>query len=159
MAWLDLDQLDGTFAKLRTPQTRELAAYWLAQRGERRMPRRADIDPVDLPAHLPNLVLAEVLHDPLRFRLRVVGTALEEQMGYRLTGEIVDAERGAFYKAYARCAEQVRPARDYAKYDFGDGAPPGEFERLLLPLSEDDREVSMILAEVVYKNLRTRQDL
>jgi hypothetical protein len=152
-------ELERVFGKLRTPQLRELSDYWLARRGDRAMPRLADIDPVHLPRHLPNLILAEVLQDPLRFRFRVVGTALERQLGRSYTGQTIGAEARGFYKAYARCVEKSQPTREYMRYDFGEGQTPGEFERLLLPLSNNDTDVHMILGEVVYKNLHTRQDL
>jgi hypothetical protein len=146
------------FAKLRTPLLRELADYWVGRRGTRSMPARADIDPVDLPQHLPNLILAEVQTDPLRFHFRVVGTALEAQLGQIYTGATIGEESGRFFRAYARCVDRARPTREYMRYDFGDDAETGEFERLLLPLSENDRDVHMILGEAVYKNLHTRQD-
>jgi hypothetical protein len=156
---IDRQSLDRTFAKLRASELRELADYWLRQRGARPMPRRADIDPVDLPRHLPRLVLADVFYAPLRVRFRVVGTELERRLGYALTGHTIDAGSGAFFKPYELCAEQVRPTREYSRYDFGDAGPVGEFERLLLPLSEDGARVTMVLGEVLYRNLRTRRDL
>lgn len=155
----DRDTLARTFAKLRAPALGELANYWLRQRGARPMPRRADIDPVDLAPHLPRLVLADVLDAPLRVRFRVVGTELEHRLGYALTGRTIDAGSGAFFKPYEACAQQVRPVREYARYDFDDGGPVGEFERLLLPLSEDGGRVTMVLGEVIYWDLRTRRDL
>ncbi|MGH6959636.1 MAG: hypothetical protein ACREE7_04055 [Dongiaceae bacterium] len=39
------------------------------------MPRRADIDPLEIPRrNLPDLMLIDVLHDPERYRYRLVGT-------------------------------------------------------------------------------------
>lgn len=159
VATLDQAALDKTFGKLRTPALRELADYWLAQRGDAAMPRRANIDPIHLKSHLPRLVLADVLHDPLRFHFRVVGTDLEYQLGRRYTGTTIDASAGAFFKPYQVCVEQVRPTREYVRYDFDDGGPIGEFERLLLPLSEDGKTVTMVFGEVVYSRLMTRQGL
>jgi hypothetical protein len=158
MTTRDGAEQEALFAKLRTPLLRELADYWMSRRGTRRMPARADIDPVDLPRHLPNLILAEVQTDPLRFHFRVVGTALEAQLGRIYTGATIGEDAGHFFKAYARCVDKAQPTREYMRYDFGDDAEPGEFERLLLPLSENDRDVHMILGEAVYKTLYTRQD-
>jgi len=156
---LDQDALDKTFGKLRAPALRELADYWLDRRGDQAMPRRAGIDPVDLKSHLPRLILADAWPAPLRFHFRVVGSELEHQLGRRYTGTTIDASAGAFFTPYRVCAEQVRPTREYVRYDFDDGGPIGEFERLLLPLSEDGRTVTMVFGEVIYTRLMTREGL
>ncbi len=156
---LDQAALEKTFGKLRAPGLRELADYWLARRGEADMPRRSDIDPVDLKSHLPRLILADVWYRPLRFHFRVVGSELEHQLGYRYTGTTIDDSAGAFFKPYQVCAEQVRPTREYVRYDFDDGGPIGEFERLLLPLSEDGKTVTMVFGEAIYTRLMTREGL
>jgi hypothetical protein len=151
--------LDRNFAKLRALQLRELADYWKARRGDRPMPARADIDPIDLKRHLASLILADILYDPMRVHFRVVGTDLETQLGSRLTGKTIDASEGAFFKPYQACAEQVRPIREYVRYDFDDGGPIGEFERLLMPLSEDGETVTMVFGEAIYTRLMTREGL
>lgn len=156
---LDHATLERTFAKLRAPELRALADYWLAQRAGKAMPRRADIDPIDLKSHLACLILADVLYEPMRVHFRVVGSELETQLGSRLTGQTIDASAGAFFKLYATCADQVRPVREYVRFDFDDGGPIGEFERLLLPLSEDGQTVNMVLGEAQYRNLRTRGEM
>lgn len=156
---MDQAALQKTFGKLRNPELRCLAEYWCARRGAAAMPRRADIDPIQLKSHLPRLVLADAWYAPLRFHFRVVGGELEERLGRRYTGTTIDASAGAFFKPYQACAEQVRPIREYVRYDFDDGGPIGEFERLLLPLSEDGKTVTMVLGEVIYKQLTTRAGL
>ncbi|MFC3674569.1 PAS domain-containing protein [Ferrovibrio xuzhouensis] len=65
--------------------------YWDAQRGDRAMPSRADIDPAAITPLLPNLILMDVLRDakpgwPLDFRYRVLGTFADEHMLARYTG-------------------------------------------------------------------------
>jgi len=156
---LDETAVEKTFAKLRAPALRDLAGYWLARRGAAAMPRRADIDPIDLPSHLARLILADVLHAPMRFHFRVVGTELEHQLGQRYTGTTIDDSAGAFFKPYKAVVEQVRPIREYIRYDFDDGGPIGEFERLLMPLSEDGENVTMVFGEAIYTRLMTREGL
>ncbi len=148
--FLDLVTLEKTFGKLRTPALRDLADYWRAKRGNADMPRRSDIDPSHLTSHLPHLILAEVLYNPLRFQFHMVGSALEQQLGQRYTGTLIDAGAGSFFKSYQACVEQVRPTREYMRYNFNDGGPVGEFERLLLPLSEDGKTVSAVLGGAIY---------
>ena len=156
---LDETAAEKTFAKLRAPALRDLADYWRAQRGAASMPRRADIDPIDLRDHLARLILADVLHAPMRFHFRVVGTELEHQLGRRYTGTTIDDSAGAFFKPYQAVVEQVRPIREYVRYDFDDGGPIGEFERLLMPLSEDGENVTMVFGEAIYTRLMTREGL
>ena len=52
--------------------------YWVQRCAGRPMPRRADIDPVDMPEHLPGLLLIDVEGVSARglgiYRYRVVGT-------------------------------------------------------------------------------------
>jgi hypothetical protein len=42
----------------------EFHDYWLARRGSRRFPRRADIEPTDIPHLLSGIVLLDVYYDP-----------------------------------------------------------------------------------------------
>lgn len=156
---LDEAAVEKTFGKLRAPALRELADYWLDRRGDASMPRHADIDLVDLTTQLPWLILADVWRAPLRFHFRVVGDELEHLLGQRYTGTTIDRSAGMFFKPYQACAEQVRPIREYVRYDFDDGGPVGEFERLLLPLSEDDETVTMVFGEAIYTRLMTREGL
>ena len=55
-----------------------LWSYWTARCGARLMPRRADIDPVDIPLLLPHLLLLET-DEQKRFRYRLVGTAIDRK--------------------------------------------------------------------------------
>jgi hypothetical protein len=156
---LDQAAVDRTFGKLRADALRELADYWLARRGDAAMPRRADVDPMELESHLPRLILAEVLRDPLRFHFQLVGDELEHQLGARYTGTTIDVGAGAFFKPYQAVATQTRPIREFIQYDFNDGDPAGAFERLLLPLSEDGETVTMVFGEAIYTRLITREGL
>ncbi|WP_200341119.1 PAS domain-containing protein [Rhodovibrio sodomensis] len=157
---LDQAAVDKTFGKLRADALRELADYWLARRGDAAMPRRADIDPMALGSHhLPRLILADVLREPLRFHFQLVGEQLEHQLGGRFTGKTIDISAGAFFKPYQAVATQTRPIREFIRYDFNDGDPAGAFERLLLPLSEDGEMVTMVFGEAIYTRLITREGL
>jgi len=55
----------------------EAWAYWNRIRGTRRMPSRTDFDPIDIPRLLSSTALVEVLRDPLDFRFRLLGTAID----------------------------------------------------------------------------------
>src|SRR5690349_8298694 len=54
-----------------------LFCYWQAKRGGRAMPARADIDPAEIKALLPYMILVDVIYDTeagLDFVYRLVGT-------------------------------------------------------------------------------------
>ena len=67
---------DAFAAQIRHPVLRRMFAYWRKKAGTRRMPTRADLDPLDFPYALGYVMLVEVERAPLRFRFRLYGSAL-----------------------------------------------------------------------------------
>lgn len=63
-------------AELRQPILKRFFAYWRAKAGQREMPVRADLDPLEFPYALGHMILVEVERNPQRFRFRLYGTAL-----------------------------------------------------------------------------------
>lgn len=131
------------------PRLRELYAYWDDKRGERVAPRRGDIDPVDLPKLLGNILICEVQHSPRDFIFRLFGTALVDALGRDLTGvrfstlftQDVAPDIVREYEAVAdRCAPVIsrKDAHWVSKSHV-------RYERLLLPLSDDGERVNRIL--------------
>jgi len=59
----------------------EFHRYWLARRGERRFPRRADIEPTDIPHLLAGVMLLDVHYDPLDFEYRLIGGDIVSRLG------------------------------------------------------------------------------
>lgn len=85
----------------RHPKVRRVYEYWLGKCQGRAMPRRADIDPLELPGLLGHLCLVEVTAEaPPRFRYRVDGTHLAALTGFDLTGKYADQLPDAGYRAY-----------------------------------------------------------
>lgn len=123
-------------------------AYWRRKRDGRCMPSRRDIDPVEVPTLLPNLQLIEIVAGG-RFRYRLIGTALVEAFGRDYTGqypdELFDAPRA---RSIIETHNAVRDARQplflRSRY-FSTKNVDIIANRLYLPLSDDDREVNMIL--------------
>jgi len=73
--------------------------YWLAKRGSRTMPARADLEPAEIKKLLPMMVLVDVTADARRFVYRLVGTQEAAERGSDPTGKTV-AE--AFFGALSR---------------------------------------------------------
>ena len=66
------------FGVIKEPDLRRLADYWCSRRQDRRMPRRADIDPVDIPWALSRIYLVDYLADDRTFRYRLAGGEIED---------------------------------------------------------------------------------
>jgi len=71
-----------------------LYEYWDLKRGQRSMPARSDLDPVDMKALLPHLILVDVVPDERRYIYRLVGTREVEMRGGDPTGKAV---KDAYY--------------------------------------------------------------
>ncbi len=138
---------------------RPLLRYWIAACGDKRMPARADIDPVEMPIKLlPNVVLVDVVPDPLRFRFRVMGTAVARMLDEDWTGYFVDEIPNiheSVQRQYVESAKNRYPTVTMNEYDRYD---PGlmqhkllRYECLLLPLSENGATVSMLLGGTVER--------
>lgn len=138
------DQLAGCHASLRG-----LYDYWNAQRGSRAMPTRGDIDPVDLKAVLPLLILIDVVPDPRRYVYRLVGTHEVEMRGSDPTGKAVaEAYYGETAEDTARYLDRVVRTRQPVLYRGIYQPLSTRTQRedvLFLPLSKDGETVTMIL--------------
>jgi hypothetical protein len=131
------------------PRLVQLYDYWNAIRGDRQMPARRDLDPVDIPTLLANIVLLDVEHTPLRFRVRVYGTAVTESRGTDLTKHYLDEfDDSPAMQLYIEANRQVTQTK--APHIFCAPYPdkpnqPSYFQRLGLPFSNDGSRVNMIL--------------
>jgi hypothetical protein len=133
------------------PKVRDIVDYWLAIRPANALPGRQHIDPVEIPSLLGNLWLIDVQHDPIRFRLRLLGTRIVDYAGEDNTGIWVDEkwpdfDNSSFVEiarsgkpSWYRGPSRLRPERDYY-----------ELERVRLPLARDGMLVDMIMALTVF---------
>ena len=136
---------DGDF-----PDLEAVLAYWRSRCAGRFAPRRSDLDPpVDLPAVLPRIMLVDVLHDPLDFRYRLSGTGICDVDGRDLTGlspkELNPPEYGQLvWRHYVGCVQDPQPVAHRFHVELADKLR--RYVRLLLPLSEDGKAVTMLMA-------------
>jgi hypothetical protein len=140
------------------PRLRRLYDYWAAKRGDRAMPSRGDIDPVELPFIIGNLILVDVLEgEPPQFRIRLHGTVLSQRVGYELTGKMLDDMpapefRERSRRSFTRVAKTREPL--HALRDRVMDERVQRYEVLLLPLSRDGARVDMILVGLVYDDAK-----
>jgi hypothetical protein len=139
-------------AILTEPRLHRFFAYLEAKRGTREFAARRDIDPLDFGYILGNVLLLDVLYEPLRFRYRLIGSNLSAKTGYDLTGKFVDDHPDAEYRAYvaARYAETVLSRRPTSgNYEVVMDRKLKRYQSLRVPLSGDGRTIDMLVAAVI----------
>ena len=151
------------------PDIQVVYRYWREKCAGRRMPRRADLDPIDLAPYLPSLLLVDVLKPAHilgqpTYVYRLVGTREVAVRGVDPTGKPV--------AGHSFCPTGTDPLRNYDQV-VKSRAPwidrhemvSADFtlldrDKLFLPLSSDDDAVDMILVFTVQEKLvRSRQTL
>ncbi len=113
------------------------------------MPARSDIDPIDLKAVLPLLILIDVVPDPRRYVYRLVGTHEVEIRGFDPTGKAVsEAYYGESTDVTTGYLDQIVRTRQPLLYRGTYQTLRTRTQRedvLFLPLSQDGETVNMIM--------------
>ena len=136
-----------------SPILRQLFLYWDTRRGGREFPARRDIDPLDFPYALGNVMLVDVLYGPLRFRFRLHGTELALRAGYDMTGKMIgqlpDPEnRGVLLERCQTLVETRRPI--FVAANRLVDTRPCSYEAIWLPLSDGGGAVTMLMGALIY---------
>ena len=141
---------------------------WSAQRHDRAMPSRPDIDPVEIPGSVwPHTMLLDVLWTDgvPRFRYRRVGEIFWRALGQEPTGKFVDEvlPETAGYREYVigiyrEMATRRRPLYTENIFMLKGQAVPMLTRRVSLPLSRDGKTVDMALAGHVFEYGKLHRD-
>jgi hypothetical protein len=133
--------------------------YWRGKSTGLRLPRRRDIDPVDIPKLLPILMVVEVLPSG-RYRYRLIGTENDDAFGMNATGRYLDEVLpGPEYKRHvlALYNECVRTRRAlYSECLFispEHRAAERHIKVLFMPLSDDGSRINQILVAQVFLHM------
>ncbi len=155
--------MDFTETNLPKPLA-QLYEYWKQKRGDRVMPSRADIDPVEMRAFLPHTMLLDVLSDPSgepKFRVRLVGTHVVKGYGSDFTGKYIQDidlgdQRGKLLEACLFNVNCKKPAYISGSLVRSETNETISYARLGVPLSGDGDVVDIILigAVVVPRKVR-----
>jgi hypothetical protein len=138
------------------PRLEQAYLYWHARAAGREMPSRADIDPIDIPKLLPDVMLVERLESG-RYRYRLIGTENARAHGINATGRFLDEvlpgpDYGAHVLAlYDECVAARRAL--YSECLFFSPArhePERHTKVLFMPLSADGETVNMIFVVQVF---------
>ncbi len=140
-------------AEIRHPNLVRLYRHWETVRGTRSMPSRAEFDPLALPDLLGNLLLIDVMRDPLRFRYRLIGSRLTERVGRDMTGRFFDdvpepVYRERLYDWHGGVEKERAPRAGTTARRLLERWEP--YEILTLPLSADGTNVDMTLTGLYY---------
>lgn len=129
----------------------QLDQAWVAARGQRAFPRRADIDPAILRAALPYVSMIDVVPgERVDFRYRLLGQRLIEGFGHNITGglhsEFADKNLASwpFYEAYKRCVATGKP-QDIDHAFRNRNQTPVRMRARVWPMSEDGTTVTGLL--------------
>jgi hypothetical protein len=143
--------------RLRHPLQHRLLDYWRSKAPAGGLPSRRDIDPVEMGAKLlPWLVLYDVVweHARPRFRFRLVGTGNVERYGRDATGKwFEEAYQGDILESqvatFTAVAESGAP--DFSRRRLPlENKQFIEYERLILPLASDGRQVDNLIALMIF---------
>lgn len=132
-----------------SPAVKAMYGYWKSKCRGDRLPRRADIDPLDIPRLLPLITLVEAVADARRYVYRLVGTKEVEVRGRDPTGRsVLEGFFGPSLDDALRCYDTVvaskRPLYDDTPYMTPDHRYSDD-ETLFLPLSDDGETVNRII--------------
>ena len=133
--------------------------YWETKRGPRAMPARADLDPIEMKAFLPHVVLMDVLRDrkpgwPLDFHYRLMGSTLDQHMSRRFTGLYMSdlpqqQPDSQMWQNFETVVRDRQPQFHRVPYI----GPHKDFLSvidLVMPLSNDGHSVSMLISIVDF---------
>ena len=130
------------------PDLARVLAYWNDKRAGRAMPSRDDLDPIEMVEFLPRVMLADIEHDPLRFRYRLCGTGVCQVHPGDATHLAADALHPPAYgelvhAQYLDVMHSRQPALHLNVFDDHDRYR--SYAHLILPLSRDPATVDMIM--------------
>jgi len=135
---------------------REAHDYWRRKAAGRAMPRRADIDPIEIPQLLPDVMLVDVLPQG-RYRYRLIGTENTQAHGINATGRYLDEVLpGSEYKdhviaLYDECVASRRALYSECLFmSLPQRTPERHTKVLFMPLAEDGETVNMVFVMQVF---------
>jgi PAS domain len=138
-----------------SPKVLQFYEFWRSRCKAGGLPKKSDMDPVDMGPFLANIVLTEVSYEPLDFKYRIIGEELISRLG-NLTGKrvremaLINVSSSA-YQNYCAVVETKRP-----QFLEGDAVTALKKDRLYLmsrvhcPLSSDGQTVDFIISCLTF---------
>lgn len=131
---------------------RDLYAYWLKIKGDRQMPRREDLNPVDIPHLLSAIWMADVVEgDEIHFKVRLFGTDLVR--AFQREGTSMQLDEVSFTgDIIERMNNLVKTKQGYyCECEFPtESEDIKHYSTLTLPMSSDDENVDIIISALDF---------
>lgn len=149
-------------AIMAAPEHADLAAflaYWQSKRTDQRPPLRADIDPVEIPKLLPNVLLIDVIGQPAYdFHYRLLGTAIVSIDGVDYKGSLLsemvpstEAFRHIWQHHLDAAAGQIELRHDSLRWVRDSSRDHVDYLILLLPLRRSSDDVEALIGYIHYR--------
>ena len=138
---------------------RDTYVYWcgLAENG---LPACTDVNPVDMPPGiLPHLVLADAEGDPVDFRFRLMGSAVDEGNGFSGTNSLLSEHHGGSSAPLLAEYRQVLKlgAARYSTGMFVQGDQVfRKVERVIMPLTRDRERADAVFGAILFHRIKHR---
>jgi len=150
-------QLIQSSEQIESRSIRTLYDYWRGKFRGTALPRRADIDPADIPQLVPQIMIVDVERNPFRVRYRLVGTKIVEMTGFEFTGKYLDEialpnDKGPFIECYQRACEANAAVMTRIRWRL-DADTITEYDVCFLPLSDDGVTVNKVLSMECYESV------
>ncbi|MCC3861128.1 PAS domain-containing protein [Pseudemcibacter aquimaris] len=125
--------------------------YWLELKGSRDLPARSDFNPMKVPTALPYIVMQDVTHDPVSFKIRLIGSKSKVPSHY-MGKSISD------FPELWNVAEMLKQGIEYRKPYFYSNSISVEpemirdYTSLVLPFSEDGEKVNIVMGCLCFNS-------
>ena len=136
---------------------RQLFVYWQSKCRNGGIPRRSDIDPGEIAALLPNIIMVDFEQRPFRVKYRLVGTRVVEMTGFEFTGRYLDEVASKdvqedFCECYRTVSEERLPVLKRIVWRFTEDVT-GAYDFCVLPLDDDGQVATKAIAAECYARL------
>jgi hypothetical protein len=141
-------------SEIEDAELQELYHYWRRKHRGDRLPRRADIDPIEIPGLLKNIAILEVSDEAEDFVFALAGSRIEEVHGRALKGVSLRQLQAEFevspsVRRYHDAVNSREPQFQRASLkEFGKAH--WSCRRLILPLSSDGERIDALLMGAVF---------
>ncbi len=142
-------------------KVRRFAEYWQALRDKGSLPSRLDIDPAAFVYCLPNVLLMDLTHSPLRVRYRLVGSAVVAISKLDFTGRYLDEisfpnPHFDWLAVYRKLVDERQPL--YGSVPLESALGQRNYDLGLFPLSSDGNVIDKAIAVEDYEPVGGWQD-
>lgn len=153
-------QWQPTEADIEPAPLRFLLRHWTNLRGEQALPRKRQIDALEMVPALGYIALVDIIDSGVEFRYRLFGSLIAQASGFDMTGRPLSAFRASpyivdFYRASYR-AVLLRPEPLATVHAPPSTASATIWTRLILPFSDQPWQIDRLLIGVVPTKRKSR---